>query len=78
MFSAPSDANLGAKWMTFINRKYLDINSNSVLVCELHFEEKYLQRNENRVRLIKKMHPVSTIQPQKLYERIPWKIFVHT
>ena len=71
VFSPPSDASLRAKWMTFINRKDLNINSNSVFLCELHFEEKYLQRNENRVRLIKKLLPVPTIQPQKLYERIP-------
>ena len=57
--------------MTFINRKDLGINSNSVFVCELHFEEKFLQTNENRVRLIKKMHLVPTIQSQKLYERTP-------
>ena len=37
-----------------------------IYICELHYEEKFLNRNENRVRLISKMHPLPTIFPETI------------
>ena len=37
VFSFTSDASLIEKWMANIYRKYLNINSTSVFVCELNF-----------------------------------------
>ena len=40
-------------------------------MCVLNFNEKYLNKNENWVRLIKKLQPVPAIESQKLYEKVP-------
>ena len=38
-------------------------------VCELHFEEKFLNRSKQRVRLVNAKKPVPTVLPQSLQEK---------
>lgn len=61
VFKLPKNEELRKHWIKFINRG--DINDMSyVFACDKHFEEKYLKRNANRVRLVKTSeNPVPTI-----------------
>ena len=40
-----------------------------IYICELHFEEKFMNRNENRVRLINVRNPVPTIFPIEIEKK---------
>ena len=65
------DEELKKRWFKFVNRKDLDVNSTSIFVCDKHFEEKYVNRNEKRPRLINDANPVPTIHPEGVYENVP-------
>ena len=54
-FKIPKDLEQRRKWLKFLNRQDLPENMKYIYICELHFEEKFLNQNENRVRLINKM-----------------------
>lgn len=61
LFKLPNDGEIRDQWIEFINRKE-DISSMKyVFVCEKHFEEKYLNRNQKRTRLITSLKPVPTL-----------------
>ena len=65
-----NDAEQRNKWIKFINRQ--DLNSDgSVFVCEKHFEEKFMKRNEKQPRLLKNLLPVPTIHPAGVYDERP-------
>ena len=55
-FKIPKDLEQRRKWLKFLNRQDLSENMKYIYKCELHFEEKFLIRNENRVRLIAKQN----------------------
>lgn len=60
VFPLPKEESVKKQWINFINRA--DINSlKNVYVCEFHFEEKYLKRNDRRVHLLYKLDPVPNI-----------------
>ena len=65
----PKDLEQQRKWPKFLNRQDLLENMKYIYICELHFEEKFLNQNENRVRLINKMHPLATIFPETLLRK---------
>ena len=65
------DEELKKRWFKFVNRKDLDVNSTSIFVCDKHFEEKYVNKNEKRPRLINDANPVPTIHPEGVYENVP-------
>ena len=50
------------RWFRFCNRPDLRMDG-CIFVCEKHFGKQYIKRNKGRLRLRKKMFPVSTIQP---------------
>ena len=56
------DQDQKAKWIKFINRRDINVDG-CVFVCEKHFEERFMRRNEKQPRLIKEMLPVPTIHP---------------
>ena len=58
------NAELNQQWIHFVNRRDWLATKHSML-CELHFEEKYLQRGE-KCTLQWSVNPVSTVFPQKL------------
>ena len=61
VFKIPEDTELKQRWIKFLDRK--DIHElKNVFVCEKHFAEKYLRRNNNRVRLINSLLPVPTLR----------------
>ena len=61
VFKLPGNPEIKQRWIKFLNRK--DINDlRSVFICEKHFEEKYLKRNQTRTRLDMSMLPVPTLQ----------------
>ena len=62
------DIELKNKWIRFINRKDIDLKSECVFVCDKHFEEKFIKRNNNRPRLIKELNPIPSIYPVNVYK----------
>ena len=62
MFKSPSDSSLREKWIQFLQRQDYSPSSNSS-ICIDHFEEKYLIRHPNRVRLNTSLYPIPTIHP---------------
>lgn len=68
VFWLPKEENLRNVWIKFINRKDIDVASMKyIFVCEKHFEEKYLNRNKSRTRLINRMNPVPTLLSEYQY-----------
>ena len=67
---AVKDPERKAKWFAFCNRKDLRPDG-SIFVCEKHFEEKFMRRNDKQPRLNKNLNPVPTIQPPGVYEDKP-------
>ena len=65
-FRIPRDPDLKERWLKFLNRKDLAGEIKYVYVCELHFEEKYLNRTNTRLRLYNAKKPVPTIFSQDL------------
>jgi hypothetical protein len=62
VFGLPKEENLRKEWITFINRKDINVESlKYVFVCVRHFEEKFLNRKEKRTRLLMNLQPVPTI-----------------
>ena len=61
VFGLPKDRDLKCRWIRFLNRQ--DFGSSSyVFICERHFEDKYLNRcNEKRTRLKNKLKPIPSI-----------------
>ena len=68
-FHFPSETKypeLRAKWIRWVNRKDFSTASNSNVLCEKHFEEKFISRGV-KSRLIMKMDPMPTIySPESL------------
>ena len=58
------DKELTEKWIRFLNRKDFYPSEHSVL-CELHFEEKFIVRS-GKSNLLWKLKPVPTIYPESL------------
>ena len=58
-------------WFRFCNRSDLNINGGCLFICEKHFEEKFIKRNDMRPRLIKHLIPVPTIHPKGVYDDKP-------
>ena len=54
------------------NRKNVNPNSSYLFICERHFEEKYLNKQNNqRVRLCNAKNPVPTIHPPSIVNTTP-------
>ena len=71
-FRIPEEKHQKQIWLKFLNRKDLSSDVSFIYICELHFEEKFLNRsNKKRVRLIKTLNPVPSIQPQFLRDEMP-------
>ena len=64
------DQDQKAKWIKFINRRDINVDG-CVFVCEKHFEERFMRRNEKQPRLIKELLPVPTIHPAGVYDEKP-------
>ena len=72
VFRLPKDEDLKKRWLQFLNRRDINQNSSYVIICEKHFEEKHLNKeNKTRVRLRKTNYPIPTIQPQSIVEKTP-------
>ena len=61
-------AELNKQWIHFVNRKEWLATKHSML-CELHFEEKYLWRGEEFT-LQWSVNPVHTSYPEKLLSKL--------
>ena len=61
------NAELNKQSIRFVSRRDLLPRKHS-MVCELHFEEKYLRRGE-KCTLQQSMNPVPTVYPQQLLSR---------
>ena len=59
------------KQLRFLNRKNLKEDASFIWFCELHFRENFLNRNEERKRLIRFPEPMPTIYTKELVERKP-------
>ena len=57
-------------WLKFCNRKDLRADSKCIFVCEKHFDDKYIKRNLERLRLINELDPIPTISPD-IYVEMP-------
>ena len=55
-------------WEKFVNRRDWKPSQNSVL-CEKHFDEKYIERFTKKCHLKWKMNPVPTIHDKELLQR---------
>lgn len=72
VFKIPKEEEIRKRWLKFLNRRDLNENSSYIFVCEKHFEEQYLNRdNKQRVRFRKGISPVPTIQPQSVVSKTP-------
>ena len=71
VFRLPVKSETRTKWFRFLNRKDLKEDASFIFICELHFEEKFLNRNKERTRLIKFPEPIPTIYPKELVEEKP-------
>ena len=70
-FRIPQGSDLKDRWLKFINRKDLTGEMKYVYVCELHFEEQYLNRTNSRLRLHNAKRPIPTIFSQQIQEKKP-------
>ena len=62
VFRLTKEVKLRKEWIRFINRKDLKIvQFKYVFVCEKHFDDRYLNKKKNRVRLIASQNPIPTI-----------------
>ena len=61
VFKLPEEPAVKQMWIEFLNRNDIE-ELKSVFICEKHFEEIYLNRNQTRTRLNKSMLPVPTLQ----------------
>ena len=62
VFKLPADEDLKMKWIAFWDRE--DVHSlKNVFICERHFEDKFLKKNEKRFRLAMEKNKVPTILP---------------
>lgn len=50
-FKIPKVLEQSRSWLKFLNRKFLSDDMESMYICELRFEEKYINPKGNRVRL---------------------------
>ena len=73
VFKFPKEnTELRQRWLRFINRKNVNPNSSYLFICERHFEEKYLNKQNNqRVRLCNAKNPVPTIHPPSIVNTTP-------
>ena len=73
VFKFPKEnTELRQRWLRFINRKNLNPNSSYLFICERHFKEKYLNKQNNqRVRLCNAKNPVLTIHPPSIVKTTP-------
>ena len=66
------NTELRQRWLRFINRKNVDPNSSYLFICEQHFDEKYLNKQNNqRVHLCNGKNPIPTIHPPSIVNRTP-------
>ena len=68
-FRIPKNEEKREYWLKFLNRKDLNLNMDFIYICELHFEEQFLSRNENRVRLINAHNALPTIFPKEIEKK---------
>ena len=59
VFGLPKEGDVQDAWLKFVNREKEDLKH--VYVCEYHFEEKYLNRNKKRARLIANFKLIPTL-----------------
>ena len=59
---------LRAKWVRWVNRKDFSEATDSSVLCEKHFEEKFMSRKK-RCRLKRKMNPIPTIYSTESLKR---------
>ena len=73
VFKFPKEnTELRQRWLRFINKKNVNPNSSYLFICERHFEEKYLNKQNNqRVRLCNAKNPVPTIHPPSIVKTTP-------
>ena len=60
VFKIPKNEELRLIWIKFLNRTDID-SLLHIFLCEKHFEEKYLKKNDNRTRLIMNLNPIPTL-----------------
>ena len=60
VFSLPKDDRLRENWLKFIKRKEIE-SCKYTFICEKHFEDRFLNKTGNLIRLIMKLDPVPTI-----------------
>ena len=65
VFKFPQDQVLSKKWLEFWNRKDYEPSKSSVM-CIDHFEDKYLIKKKERIRLDYSMSPIPTIHPKSI------------
>ena len=56
--------------LKFLNKKDLSEDMKYKFICELNFKEKFMNRNENCVRLINAQNPVPTIFPNGIENKL--------
>ena len=66
-----NDPERKLQWFKFCNRNDLKIESKSIFLCEKHFDEKFIKRNNQRPRLNNHLNPVPTINPAGVYDEKP-------
>ena len=73
MFRVPkNETQLKSHWFKFLNRKNLSENCKYIFICETHYEEKFLYRdNKKRVRLRMTLDPFPTIHSQSVFKETP-------
>ena len=73
VFKFPKEnTELRQRWLRFINRKNVNPNSSYLFICVKHFEEKYLNKQNNqRVRLCNAKNPVPTIHSPSIVNTTP-------
>lgn len=64
VFKLPKEPEIRQRWIKFLNRNDVD-KLKGVFVCEKHFEDKFLNKNQTRTCLNKSMLPVPTLQSKE-------------
>lgn len=60
VFGLPKEEDLKRRWIVFLHRNNIS-NLKNIFICEKHFQDKFLNKNEKRTRLIMKIKPYPTI-----------------
>ena len=68
-FPGQKKPDLHRRWIRFVNHSIWEPTDSS-RICIKHFQERFIKRGTERVRLLRKLDPIPTIYPKEAEEKL--------